>query len=54
MYVLVDAGLSGGVAAKRWTINPEVRGSIPGQVGRFLKHLVFPTQPEVNWFETRM
>ena len=35
------------------TINPEVRGSIPSLVGNFLRHLVFPTHLEVNWFETQ-
>ena len=43
----------GNVVVKRLTINPEGRGSIPGLVGNFLRHLVFPTQLEVKWFETR-
>ena len=41
--------------AEHWcilAINPEIRGSIPGLVGNFLRHRVFPTQLEVNWFET--
>ena len=44
-------GWNGSVVVKRLAINPEVRGSIPGLVGNFLRHLVFPTKIEVNWFE---
>ena len=32
---------------KRLSINPE------GLVGNFLRCLMFPTQLEVNWFETQ-
>ena len=46
-------GWCGTVVVKRLTINPQVRGSIPGLVGNFLRHLVFPTQLEMNWFETQ-
>ena len=46
-------GWSASVMVKGWTINPEVRGSISGLVGKFLRHLVFPTQLQLNWFETQ-
>ena len=45
-------GWCGSVVVKRLTINAEVRGSIPDLVGNFLRHLVIPTQLEVNWSET--
>ena len=44
---------SGSVVVKRLTINPEVRGSIPGLVGNFLGQFVFAIQLEVNLFETQ-
>ena len=43
-------GWSCGVVAKHWSINPEARDSIPGLARTFLRHFVFPTQLEVNWF----
>ena len=39
---------SGSVEIKRWTTDPEVRGSIPDLTRTFLKHCVFPNQLEMN------
>ena len=51
--IFMQIGRCGSLVVKRFTINPEVQGSIPSPVGNFLRHLVFPTHLEVNWFETQ-